>query len=82
MSRPRPARLVQHSSSPPSIPPLRGRLTLVYFKERDLVEDMINIFGGLRFHHMDLFRVKCVQFLLDGCKESLETLRLHPADEN
>jgi hypothetical protein len=45
---------------PPSIPPLRGGLTLLYFTKRSLVKDMITFFGGLHFRHMDLFRVGCV----------------------
>ena len=63
---------------PLSIPPLRGRLMLTCFAREKLVKDMIAIFGGLRFRHMDLFRVKCVQLLLDACAETLETL--YPTD--
>ena len=44
------------------------------------MKDMIALFGGLRFRHMDLFRVTCVPLLLDACTESLETLRLYPTD--
>ena len=40
------------------------------------MRDMIALFGGLRFHYMDVFRVKCVQLLLDG---TLEILRLYSA---
>ena len=65
---------------PLSVPPLHGRLTLTCFTGRRLVEDMIDLFGGLRFHYMDLFRVKCVQLLLCACAETLETLRLYPTD--
>ena len=45
------------------------------------MEDMIALFGGLRFRHMDLFKVRCVRLLLDACAESLETLRLYPTDQ-
>ena len=45
------------------------------------MRDMIVHFGGLHFSHMDIFRVKCVQLLLDACAETLETLRLYPVDE-
>ena len=70
---------------PLSTPPLQGRLTLAWFMRVNLVEDMIALFGGLRFRYMDLYRVdplemKCVPLLLDACAETLETLRLHPSD--
>ena len=65
---------------PLSIPPLRGRLTLTCFTRKKLVRDMIVLFGGLRFSSMDIFRVKCVQLLLNACAETLETLRLYPTD--
>ena len=42
------------------------------------MEEMISLFGGLRFRQMDLFGVKCVQLLLDACAETLETLRFYP----
>ena len=66
---------------PPSIPPLRGWLTLKCFKRRNLVKEMISVFAGLRFHHIDLFRVNCARLLLDACTETLETLRLYPTDQ-
>ena len=65
---------------PPSVPPLRGRLILACFRREKLMEDMAALFGGLRFRHMDLFRVKCVRFLLGQCTETLETLSLYPSD--
>ena len=65
---------------PLSVPPLRGRLTLTCFTRGGLMDDMIVLFGGLRFRHMDLFRVKCTRLLLDACAETLETLRLYPTD--
>ena len=64
---------------PLSTPPLRGWLRLVRFTKEDLVKDMITLFGGLRFRHMDLFEVSCSQLLLNECAETLETLRLYPA---
>ena len=64
---------------PPSIPPLRGRLTLIYFG-KNLVEGVITLFGGLRFRHMDPFRVEYVQLLLGACTQTLETLRLYPSE--
>ena len=65
---------------PVSVPPLRGRLILIFFAEVTLMKDMIAFFGGLRFRHMDLFEVKCTRLLLDECSETLETLRLYPND--
>jgi hypothetical protein len=65
---------------PLSIPPLRGRLTLTRFTREKLMEEMILLFGGLRFRQMDLFRVKCVRLLLDACADTLETLKLYPTD--
>ena len=45
------------------------------------MKDMIVFFfGGLRFRHMDLFRVRRVRLLLDACTETLETLKLYPSD--
>ena len=65
---------------PPSVPPLRGSLTLIYFGRKKLMKGMITLFGGLRFRHLDLFEVGYVQLLLDACTETLETLRLYPTD--
>jgi hypothetical protein len=65
---------------PLSTPPLRGRLTLTCFTRESLVKEMILLFGGLRFRHMELFGVKCVQLLLEACADTLETLRLYPTD--
>ena len=45
------------------------------------MRDMIALFGGLRFSHMDVNKVECVQLLLDACATTLETLRLYPNDE-
>ena len=65
---------------PLSIPPLRGWLRLVCFTKEDFVKDMVILFRGLRFRHMDLFGVSCSQLLLNECAETLETLRLYPTD--
>ena len=43
----------------------------------ELVEDMIRLFGGIRFRSMDLFYVGGTRLLLNACVETLETLRLH-----
>ena len=61
-------------------PPLRGRLTLACFTGVGVLEDMIAIFGGVRFRYIDLFDADGVRLLLDVCANTLETLRLHPDD--
>ena len=65
---------------PPSRPPLRGRLTLTCFTRVRILEDMVDLFGGIRFRRMDLFCVQRMRFLLDACVSTLETLRLYPND--
>jgi len=66
---------------PSFIPPLRGRLTITCFRrDAGLLQDMIDLFGGIRFRHMDLFNVKGMRLLLGACAETLETLRLCPTD--
>ena len=54
--------------------------TLVCCKKEILVKDMITLFGGLRFRHMDLYGVTFVRLLLDACTETLETLRFYPTE--
>jgi len=65
---------------PPFAPPLRGQLTMMSFTRVELLKDMIHLFGGLRFCRMDLFNVDGMRLLLDTCANTLEMLRLHPAD--
>jgi hypothetical protein len=65
---------------PPFAPPLRGRLTVTLSRRVELLEDMIGLFGGIRFRSMDLFGVNGTRLLLDACVETLETLRLHQND--
>ena len=65
---------------PSFAPPLRGRLALTAFTKVDLLKDMIVLFRGIRFRHMDLYDVHGVGILLDACAETLETLRLYPVD--
>ena len=67
---------------PLSTPPLQGSLRLVCFTKEELMKDMITLFGGLRFRHMDLFEVSCSQLLLNECAETLETLRLYPTGKH
>jgi hypothetical protein len=59
---------------------LRGRLTLKRFGDQGLLEDIIVAFGGMRFTSMDLRNVRGMQFLLEACADTLETLRIYPDD--
>ena len=62
------------------IPPLRGCLTVTHFARVGILEDMIDLFGGIRFRYMHLLNVAGMQLLLGACAETLETLRLYPTD--
>ena len=61
-------------------PPLRGQLTMTSFTRVELLKDMIDLFGGLRFCRMNLCNVNGMRLLLDTCANTLETLRLYPGD--
>ena len=61
-------------------PPLRGRLKMRNFKSVGILEDMISLFGGIQFRHMDLKGIYGVQLLLEACAETLETLRFCPSN--
>ena len=60
-------------------PSLRGKLTLIAFHGEELLRDLSKLCGGLRFYHMDLVGAEGSRLLLDTCTETLETLRVHPA---
>jgi hypothetical protein len=62
------------------VPPLRGRLKLSYFTRVGILEGIIDMFGGIRFRHMDLFVVDGRRLLLDASAETLETLRFYVTD--
>ena len=64
---------------PPFVPPTARLLKVGYFARVHLLEDMIDLFGGFRFRHMDLFDVDGMR-LLDAGADPLETLRLYPTD--
>ena len=53
---------------------------MMCFTRVGILEDMIDLFGGIRFCYMDLFCVCGMRLLLDACAETLETLRLYPHD--
>ena len=65
---------------PPFAPPLRGRLTIRNCGSVRFFEEMIDLFGGIRFRYMDLCLVSGKRLLLDACAETLEILRLYPTD--
>ena len=65
---------------PPFTPPLRGRLVVTGLGSIDLLEDMIDLFGGIRFRSMTLFDVVGMQLLLNACAGTLETFKLYPSD--
>lgn len=44
------------------------------------LKDMIELFGGLRFRHMDLFGVDEMRFLLDACAKTWESVVLDQTD--
>ena len=65
---------------PPFAPPLGGWLTLTMFNRVRILKDMINLFGGIRFRHMNLCNANGIRLLLGACAGTLETLRLNPFD--
>ena len=65
---------------PAFVPPLRGWLKLVYFNDADLLKDMIDLFGGIRFRYMNLYQVYGMRPLLDACATTLECVVLDPTD--
>ena len=65
---------------PPFVPPLRGLLTMRCSTGVELLRDMIDLFGGLRFRHMNLFQVDGTRLLLDACAKTLESVVLDPSD--
>jgi len=66
--------------TPLFIPPLRGWLELSCFTRVDLLKDMIDLFGGIRFCYMYLYNVDGMRLLLDACAKTLKILVLNPAD--
>ena len=54
---------------------------VTFLKKVGLLEEMIELFGGIRFRHMDLLHVDGISLLLDACAETLETLRFYLTDD-
>ena len=66
-----------------SAPKLRGRLVLRNFPWAQTWTHLVTSCGGLRFHHIDVRgSVSCVPALLEGCAETLETLRFNTTDRS
>ena len=62
-------------------PPLRGRLTAEHLRRVDLLKDMIDLFGGIRFRYMRLLDVRDgMELLLDACAKTMESVVLDPID--
>lgn len=62
------------------VPPLRGWLSATSFTKLGLLNDMINLFGGIRFRYMNLLNVDGLRILLGACVGTLEYLILDPTD--
>jgi hypothetical protein len=65
---------------PPFVPTLRGRLVASGYGGDKLAKAMIDLFGRVRFHHMDLTHFGGVQLLLDSCADTLETFQLYATE--
>jgi hypothetical protein len=51
-----------------------------FIKDVALSKEMIDLFGGIRFRHADLYLVDGMSLLLDACSETLETLQFDLTD--
>lgn len=65
---------------PPFVPPLQGFLMVWNSTKVGLLEDMIDLFGGIRFRRMLLFNVVGMPLLLAASAKSLQTVVLYPSD--
>lgn len=65
---------------PPFAPPLRGRFVAMGITRAGFLQAMIRLLGGIRFRYMDLFNVGETRLILNACADTVETLRLYPAD--
>ena len=78
MSDAKPAELVPFLKPAPV---LQGRLVLYTFSQAKAWTQIIASCGGLRFHHIDLYKAaRSAPVLLEACARTLETLRFNPAD--
>ena len=65
---------------PSFIPPLDGWLKINDFTRVEFLEDMIDLFGGMKFRYMVLFNVVEMRLLLDACAKTLQSVMLYPSD--
>jgi len=63
-------------------PPLQGQLKMTRFARVGILKGMIDLFGGIRFRHVDICNVDGTRLLLEACAKSLESLRLYPTDSH
>lgn len=55
---------------------LRGRLSLTHFGCKELLKDIIIVFGGIRFTSVDLRNAQGTPLVLKACADTLETLSM------
>ena len=65
---------------PPFAPPLRGQLAVWHWTGAGFFQEMVHLFGEIRFEAMDLFYVDETRFLLRACAKTLRVLKLRAAD--
>jgi len=65
---------------PAFVPPLRGLLVLGRLNSTGLLKDMVDLFGGIRFRYVNLYRVDGMRLLLGACAKTLESVMLYPTD--
>ena len=61
-------------------PPLRGRLTAISVRRCGLARTMVDLFGELRFRHLDIYGSDGAQLLVYACANALEGLWLSATD--
>ena len=65
---------------PPFAPPLQGHLRVRHWAKAGFFQDMIRLFGEIRFGSMDLLNANETRLLLRACTKTLRVLQLHPTD--
>ena len=62
------------------VSPLQGWLKIKNFGRVDILKELIDLFGGIRFRHVLLFNVSGTRLLLNSCAKTLQTVVLFPSD--
>jgi hypothetical protein len=62
--------------TPPFSPPLQGQLVVFKWTKADFFQDMVHLFGEIRFRAVSLAYVSETRFLLRACAETLQLLHL------